>query len=236
MIATFINCAAVIVGALIGFFFHKKISESMKTVVYIGAGLIAFVLGLKMAFEGNRIVFLAFSLILGGILGEWWNIEGGILSFGAFLKKRFSPGDSEKDFSYAYLDASVIFCVGAMTLVGAFKAGAEGNYELILTKSVLDGFMAIILSAAMGIGVAFSALTILIYQGGLTLLSGLIQPYMSAPLLAELTGIGGTLVIMIGLNLLGLSKIKTANFLPAILLILVFLGVESAIPPGFLKF
>lgn len=230
MIATFINCATVLLGSLIGLLLHKKITESFKTIVYTGAGLIALVLGMRMAFSTTKIVFMALALILGGILGEWWKIEGGILKLGEFLKNKFARNESGKDFSYGFLNASVLFCVGAMTLVGAFKAGAEGDYELILTKSVMDGFMAVMLTAAMGIGVAFSALTILLYQGGITLLANQLKPLVNELLLGELTGIGGVMVLMIGINLLGLSKIKTANYLPGLLIIIVLVALGPLLP------
>jgi uncharacterized membrane protein YqgA involved in biofilm formation len=230
MIATLVNCATVIVGSLLGLILHKRINESFKRVVYVGAGMVSMLLGIKMGLVTTRIVFMAFALILGGILGEWWNVEGAILRFGEFLKKRFAGRDSGKDFAGGYLNASVIFCVGAMTLVGAFKAGAEGNYDLILTKSVMDGFMAIMLTAAMGIGVAFSAITILVYQGGITLLAGVLQPLVNELLLGELTAVGGVLVIMIGLNLLGLSRLKTANYIPALLITIGLIALEPYLP------
>ncbi len=230
MIATFINCATVLLGSLIGLLLHKKITESFKTIVYTGAGLVAMVLGIKMSFSATKIVFLALALILGGIIGEWWKIEGAILKLGEFLKNRFARNESGKDFSYGFLNASVLFCVGAMALVGAFKAGAEGDYEMILTNSVMDGFMAIMLTTAMGIGVAFSALTILLYQGGITLLAHQLKPLVNDLLLGELTGIGGVLVLMIGMNLLGLSKIKTANYLPGLLIIIILVALGPLIP------
>ena len=229
MIATLVNCATVIAGSLLGLLLHRKVKEEYRTIIYIGAGLISLILGTKMAFESAKIVFLALSLILGGILGQWWNIEGGILKFGAFLKRVFVRGSEESSFAFGFLNASVLFCVGAMTLVGAFKAGAQGDYTLILTKSVMDGFMAVVLTAAMGIGVAFSALTILVYQGGLTLAAGLLEPLVSDSLLAELTGAGGALVIIIGINLLGLREIRTANFLPALIIITVLVSLEPAV-------
>jgi uncharacterized membrane protein YqgA involved in biofilm formation len=173
---------------------------------------------------------MALALIVGGMLGEWWNVEGGILRFGEFLKRRFAKKESGKDFAGGFLNASVLFCVGAMTLVGAFKAGAEGNYDLILTKSVMDGFMAIMLTAAMGIGVAFSAITILVYQGGITLLAGVLQPLVNELLLGELTAVGGVLVIMIGFNLLRLSKLKTANYIPALLVTIGLITLEPLLP------
>jgi len=230
MIATLVNCATVIVGSLLGLLLHARITEEFKKVVYVGAGMISLVLGFKMGLVVSRIVFLALALILGGILGEWWNIEGGILRFGEFLKKRFAAKDTGKDFAGGFLNASVLFCVGAMTLVGAFKAGAEGNYELILTKSVMDGFMAIMLTAAMGVGVAFRAITILVYQGGITLLAKVLQPLVGQLLLNELTAGGGVMVIMIGLNLLGLARLKTANYLPALLIIIALIALEPLLP------
>lgn len=230
MIATLVNCVAVIIGSLIGLILHTKINESFKRVVYVGAGMISLILGIKMGLVTSRIVFMALALIVGGILGEWWNVEGGILRFGDFLKKRFAKKESGKDFAGGFLNASVLFCVGAMTLVGAFKAGAEGNYDLILTKSVMDGFMAIMLTAAMGIGVAFSAITILVYQGGITLLAGILQPLVNELLLGELTAVGGVLVIMIGLNLLGISRLKTANYIPALLVTIGLITLEPLLP------
>ena len=211
---------------------EKLPPNPMQTIVYTGAGLVSLVLGMKMAFETTRIVYMALALILGGVAGELLNIEGGILKLGSFLKRKFTRAGSETEFAYGFLNSSVLFCVGAMALVGSFKAGAEGNYELILTKSVLDGFMAVVLSAAMGIGVAFSALTVLVYQGLLTLLSKTLQPLVTELILGELTGTGGVLVFMIGINLLGLKKLKTANFLPSLILILLLLGLESLIPAG----
>lgn len=253
MIATFVNCLAVIAGAFIGLLFHRSISEGMKSLVFAGAGIISLVLGMKMAFESTRIVYLALALIAGGFAGEALDIEGAILRLGEFLKRRFTrpaavaagarsgrrrapssrdPEAPAQEFAYGFLNASVIFCVGAMALVGSFKAGAQGDYELILTKSVLDGFVAMILAAALGVGVAFSAGSVLVYQGTLTLLARYLEPYTSPLVLSELTGLGGCLVVMIGINLLGLAKLKTANFLPGLLIILVLLAIESALPAG----
>jgi hypothetical protein len=230
MIATVINALAVLAGSLLGLLLHGKLRESFKAIVFVGAGLTTIVIGVQMALAGSRIVLLALSLIIGGILGEWWRIEDGILALGGALKKTFAKQETGTNFAYGFLDASVLFCVGAMTLIGSFKAGAEGDYSLILTKSVLDGFMAIVLTAAMGVGVAFSAIPILVYQGGLTLAAVWLKPLVSEALLKELTGVGGALVLMIGINLLGLAKLKTANFLPALLLIVGFVSLLSLFP------
>lgn len=222
MIATVVNAAAVIAGSLIGLLLHGRIKDSFRTVVTMGAGITTVVIGVQMALSSSQIVYLALSLIIGGILGTWWRIEEGILALGDTLKRTFARRTEGQDFAFGFLNASVLFCVGAMALVGSFKAGAEGNYDLILTKSVLDGFMSIVFTAAMGIGVAFSAVSVLVYQGLLTLAAGWLKPLVSDALIKELTGIGGALVLMIALNLLGIAKPKTANFLPSLILIVLF--------------
>jgi len=237
MIATIINCITVIIGSLIGLTLHKKISLEIKDVVFTSAGVLTLVIGMQMAFQSQMILYVIISLFLGGILGSIWKIEDHILNMGSFLEKHFTFGhtntaDSDKSFAHGFLNASVLFCVGAMTIVGAIKAGAEGDYDLILMKSVLDGFMAVMFTAAMGIGVIFSVITILVYQGGLTLLATQVGPMIGESGLTELSGLGGILVLMIGINLLGLKKIKTANFLPALFIILIFTTLE----PWFLPF
>lgn len=229
MIATIVNTLAILAGSALGLLLHSRIKDSFKTVVFTGAGIMTIILGVKMGLESTRIVFLALSLIIGGLLGEWWKIEDGILKLGDVIRRTFMKKESGQDFAYGFLSASVLFCVGAMALVGSFKAGTEGDYELILTKSVMDGFMAIVLTAALGVGVAFSAATVLIYQGALTLLAVWVKPLVSDLMLGELTAVGGALVVMIGVNLLGLTKLKTANFLPALLLIVLFIAGESLV-------
>lgn len=138
----------------------------------------------------------------------------------------FESGRPKKNFAYAFLNASVLFCVGAMSIVGSFKAGIERDYSIIFLKSILDGFISIGFAAAMGVGTAFSIVTIFVYQGALTLLSVLIAPYVSEQMLAELTGSGGALIILIGINLMGLKKIKTANYLPAVLFSVIFVLLD----------
>jgi len=237
MIATIVNCITVIIGSLIGLLLRKNMSPKIKEVVYIGAGLISLAIGMQMTFESQRIVYMALAVILGGMLGTAWNIEGGIMNFGGWLQRTFAKNaESGSSFAQGFLDASVLFCVGALTIVGAIKAGAEGNFDLILMKSVLDGFMAIMFTAAMGIGVMFSVITILVYQGGLTLLAGVIGPLIGELGLAEISGAGGILILMIGMNLLKLHDIKTGNFLPALLVVLVFTTLDPYVVPFLQQF
>ena len=243
MIAVFVNCATVIVGSLIGLIFSRKISKNLSDIVSAAAGIVSVVIGLQMAFKYNSIIVLSLALITGGLLGSWWDIDGKILSLGKWLERRFAKTEStetavsstdknEKDsaapkqnFAYAFLNASVLFCVGAMSIVGSFKAGIDKDYTLIFTKSILDGFMAIVFSAAMGPGTLFSALSILVYQGLLTLSSTWLEPFISEAMLTEISATGGALIIMIGINLLQLRTLKTANYLPAIVLAAVFVPV-----------
>jgi uncharacterized membrane protein YqgA involved in biofilm formation len=218
MIATIVNAAAVIAGSLVGLLLRGRLKDSYRTAIQVGAGILTLVVGIQMAMKSTMIVALALSLIVGGILGEWWRIEDGILRLGDTLRRTFKAGadgsDGARNFAYGFLNASLLFCVGAMAIVGSFKAGTEGDYTLIYTKS------------------AFSALTVLVYQGALTLLAGVVKPLVTETLIAEITGIGGALLLMIGINLLGIARLKTANFLPSIVLMVLFV-VLAPLVPGF---
>ena len=218
MFGTIINAAAIIVGSLIGFLIRKGIKDEYRKVVFTAAGLTSLTIGLQMALKTTHILAFALALMFGGLLGTVLNVEGGIERLGERLKQRFAR-NSEGAFAAGFLNASVLFCSGAMAIVGSFRAGTEGDYSLLLTKSVLDGFVSIIFEGAMGIGVAFAALSVFVYQGALTLLSVYIKPFVSELMLSELTAIGGALIIMIALGLLELKSFKTGNFLPAILVI-----------------
>lgn len=226
MLAVFVNCGAVILGSVIGLLFAKKFTEELSDMIQTACGIITMVLGMQMAFKYDNIVYLALSLILGAIVGYALDIDGAILNLGKKLekltKKDSSGVNPNSNFAYAFLNSSVLFCVGAMAIVGSFEAGVNHNYTTIFTKSILDGFMAISFTAAMGIGTVFSIISIFVYQGALTLLSSFLQPYVSEILIQELSACGGAIIIMIGINLLGLKKIKTANFLPALLFEILF--------------
>ena len=240
MLAVLVNCLTVIVGSIVGLLFSKKFTDELLEMIQTACGVITVIIGLQMAFKYESIVYLALSLIIGGVIGYAIDIDGAILRLGGWLQKITTPkkkavveGDllasditldeqKKHNFAFAFLNASVLFCVGAMTIIGSFKAGVEHDYTIIFTKSILDGFMAISFAAAMGVGTAFSVILILLYQGGLTLLSGVLQPFVTDSMLNEISACGGAVIIMIGLNLLGLKKIKTANFLPGLLIEVIF--------------
>jgi len=224
MIATVINAAAIILGSIVGLFIRKGIKDEYRKVVFTAAGMTSLVIGVQMALKTTHILAFALALMIGGLAGTVLDVEGGIERLGERLKKRFAS-KSEGAFAAGFLNGSVLFCTGAMAILGSFRAGTEGDYSLIFTKSVLDGFVSIIFASAMGIGVAFSALSVFVYQGLLTLLSVYIKPYVSELMLAELTATGGALIIMIGLGLLDIKGFKTGNFLPAILVIVLLVLV-----------
>ncbi len=236
MLAVFVNCGTVLLGSLIGVIFAKKISSSFSATFSTSAGIIVLVLGIQMGLEFENIIYLTFALIIGGLLGTLWDFDGKILRVGAFLERilirKTSIGEdvnTSKNFARAFLEASVLFCVGGMSILGSIKAGVEGDYTIIFTKSILDGFLSIVFASAMGIGTAFSIIPILLYQGGLTLASTLIAPYIGEAMLAEITAIGGCLIIMIAINLLELKNIKTANFLLAIFIVPIFYLAEPLV-------
>jgi len=234
MLAVFINVGAVIVGSLVGLLFGRRINEKLRTLVMTCAGLITLLVGLQMAWKGQRILYLLLSILVGGLAGYALDIEGGILKFGEALKSLVpgSKGDSG-GFAQGFLAASVLFCVGAMSILGSFQAGAEGKMDIILIKSVMDGCMAVILTGALGGGVGFAALSVLVYQGALTLVAVWVKPWVDVhPLvLSEVSGVGGLMVCMIGLNLLELKKIPTGNFLPALVVVVGFVLLDPWLGP-----
>lgn len=221
MLATIINALAIVLGSFLGLLLKKGLSKRLEVAVFSASGIITLVIGMQMAFKTSHILAFAIALIGGGLVGTALDVEGGILRFGEVLKKRFAKNDEDGNFAYGFLSASVLFCSGAMAIVGSFKAGTEGDFSLLLTKSVLDGMMSIIFASALGLGVMFSALAVFAYQGILTLASVWIKPYVTELMLAEVTAIGGALVIMIGISLLDLKKLKTGDFLPSLLFTIV---------------
>lgn len=212
MTATIINAIAVLCGTIIGLFLKKNISSSFKNIVMLSSGVVTLVLGLQMAFEVPSAIAVLFSLLLGGFAGFALKIEDKIMALGNII------GGSEggSDFGKGFLNASLLFCTGSMSIVGAIEAGTTGDYELILIKSIMDGFMAIVFAASYGKGVGASVITIIVYQGFFTLLGGWIEPVLGESGIAAMSAAGGFLLIFLALGLLGIKQIQTGNFLPAL--------------------
>lgn len=212
MTATIINAIAVLCGTIIGLILKKNILSSFKNIVMLSSGVVTLVLGLQMAFEVPSAIAVLFSLLLGGFTGFVLKIEDRIMALGNII------GGSEggSDFGKGFLNASLLFCTGSMSIVGAIEAGTTGDYELILIKSIMDGFMAIVFAASYGKGVGASVITILVYQGFFTLLGGWIEPVLGESGIAAMSAAGGFLLIFLALGLLGIKQIQTGNFLPAL--------------------
>ncbi|WP_321299140.1 DUF554 domain-containing protein [Marinifilum fragile] len=216
MIGTLINVGAIILGGSIGLLFRAKIPERLFKIVFQAIGVFTLYLGISMALKANELLIMVFSLVLGSLLGELLRLEERVEKLSESLKKRVGSGDA--NFSTGLLTAFMLFCMGAMTIVGSLEEGMGKEPTLLLTKSLMDGISSVALAAVMGIGVLFSVIPLLIYQGGLTLLAALFGDIIPQVVINEITGIGGVLIIALGISILELKKIKVLNMLPAILI------------------
>ena len=230
MTATFINAFAVILGGLLGLLLKKKISSSFKDIVMMAAGVTTLVLGIDMALEAPSAIANLFSLIIGGFIGFALRIEDRVLSLGDRIERLGGNKSSGGDFAKGFLNSSLLFCTGAMSIVGSIQAGTSGNWELILIKSVMDGFMAIVFASTYGLGVFASAVTIIIYQGFFTLAGVYIEPILGTEGINAMASTGGLLLIFLALSLLNLKDCRTGNFLPALILAPLIQYLYSLLP------
>ncbi|MBT9134979.1 MAG: putative membrane protein YdfK [Firmicutes bacterium] len=213
MLGTIVNALAIAVGALLGLVLRGGISEKSKETVLHGLGLAVMLIGLTKALEtGNPLIVIG-SLVLGGLTGEWLDIEGRLYSLAQALEKRFMRGESQ--IGQAFVTTSLIYCVGAMAITGSLESGLTGNHATLFAKAMLDGVSAIVFASTMGVGVVFSAVAVFFYQGGITLLAGTIAQWLTAAAIREMSATGGLLILAIGINILELKKIRLGNLLPA---------------------
>lgn len=228
MIGTIINVAAIIVGSAMGILFGSRLSENLKKSVVAGMGLFTTAVGIQMFLKTENSLIVLGALIFGAILGEWWKIEEALQKLGIILEKRLSGGSEggSSIFVRGFLTASVLYCTGPMAVLGAISDGLKGDYLTLSIKSVLDGFISIAFASTLGIGVAFSAVPVLIYQGTISLLAAQLNSVINASMMNEMTATGGVLLMGIGFsNILEIKKIRVGNFLPALLIapVLVYL-------------
>ncbi|MDD4990179.1 MAG: DUF554 domain-containing protein [Candidatus Pacebacteria bacterium] len=216
---TLIDTALVIIGGLVGLFLHKAFPERVKVIVFQAIGLSIIVVGIQMALHVGNLLLLIFSMLIGGIIGEVIDLQKHFENFGDFLKRKIKSKNN--NFTEGIVTAFLIFCIGSMTIIGAIEEGLTGDYSLLLAKSVLDGFTSLALASTYGIGVLFSFIPLLIYQGGITILAIQFKGLFSESVVNELTAVGGVLILGLGINLLGIKKIKVANLLPALIIIIV---------------
>ncbi len=220
MIGTLLNILAVLAGGGLGTWLGGRLPKRLQETVLWGLGLFTIAIGLQMTFESQNTLITLGSVLVGGLLGEWWNIEAGLKRLGEWLEARFARSANAEGtarFIKGFVSASLVFCVGPLTILGAIQDGLTGDYQLLAIKAVLDGFAALAFSASLGIGVLFSAVVILIYQGGLTLLAAQAQSLLTPSMISEMTAAGGLLIMGIGVGaLLELRPIRVANYLPAL--------------------
>ena len=218
MIATFVNCGVIIVGCIIGLFIKGGIPERFNKIIMNGLALCAMFIGFSGALEGNNTIITIVSMAVGALVGELIDIDKWLNKLGETIQKKLDKGNGkESRIAEGFVNASLLYCVGAMSIVGALQAGLSGNYDTIYAKTVLDGVSSVIFSASMGIGVIFSSVTVLLYQGGITLCASFLSGILSQAVIAEMTAVGSLMIVGLGLNLLEVTDIKIANLLPGIL-------------------
>lgn len=220
MVGVVVNVSTVLLGSFIGLVFKKGISKKYSDAVMTGIGLCTVLIGVQGMLKGENVLVAIISMVLGAIAGTALDIDGKLNRAGDFLSRKLKKGNGDKvSLSEGFVTASLLFCVGAMTIVGSLNSGLKGDHSMIFTKSVLDFFSSMMLSASLGIGVPFAALFVLVFQGGIVLLAGVLEPILSNSAVAEITCVGSLMILALGLNLTGIGKFKVANYLPALLFV-----------------
>ena len=231
MIGVLVNVAAVIIGSVIGLLCKKGINKKVTDAVITGLGLCVMYVGITGVLKGQNAIVAVVSMALGGALGTVIDIDKQVNRLGDFLAKKVKRDDGQISVADGFVSACLLFCIGAMAIVGSLNSGlgVEGGLQMIYTKSVLDFISSIVLSASFGIGVIFSSVFVLVFQGGIVLLAGFIAPVLTANVIAEITCVGSLMIIGLALNIVGATKIKIANYLPALVFVPIVVWVMSLI-------
>lgn len=234
MLGTGINTLAVLAGGFAGLFLKSGLKESYRQVIHHASALSVLFVGLSGAISNmldpsaNAVLFII-SLVIGGIIGTWLNLEEKMASLGDVLEDKLSQSTLRGQFSEGFVSASLLFCVGSMAILGPLESGINGNHDILLAKSVIDGIVALVMASTLGVGVVFSAVSVLVYQGVITLLAGSLAPFLSADMLRELSIVGGILIFCLGTNMLKLTRIKVSNLLPAVFVPIVYYLLASVL-------
>lgn len=221
VLGTIVNSIAILIGGLLGIIFGNALPEKIKNTVIQGIGLAVILIGLNMAIQTKNPLVVIASLVLGGVVGELIDIELRLKEFGKWLEKMLSKGKQSGNFTKAFVTSSLIYCVGAMAIMGSLESGLKGVHDILYAKAMLDGISAIVFTSSMGIGVLASVIPVFLYQGSITISAGLLQNVLSTPVVTEMSATGGLLIIGIGLTILEIKDIKVGNLLP---------GIFAAIP------
>ena len=219
MYGTLINASAVILGSIIGLIINSKIPKKITNTAFHGVGLFTIVLGIMMAIKTNNFLIMIFSIVIGAVIGEIIDVDKRINNFGDWIKKKYKTRNER--FSEGFITAFMLYCMGSMTILGAFEEGIYGIPNLLVAKSVLDGFSSIVLAATMGIGVFFSFIPLIIFQGGLTLFASNMQTVFTEVIITELTAVGGVILLGLGITMLEIKKIRILNMLPSLIIVVI---------------
>lgn len=215
MLGVIVNVIAVLAGSMVGLVCRKGIPDKFKDAIMLAIGICTFYIGIKGALKGDNELVAIISMVLGVAVGTALDLDGKVNGMAKKVEERFSREEGGR-FSQGLVTAFLLWCVGAMTIVGSLESGINGNHSMIFTKSLLDLISSSMLASSLGVGVIFATVPLLIFQGGLVLLSGLIAPLLTEVMISEITCVGSLLILALGLNLIGITKIKVVNFLPAI--------------------
>lgn len=234
MFGVMINVITVLIGACAGLLFKKGIPVRVSDAVMTGLGACTFSIGISGTLQGNNVLILIASVVLGVIIGTLLDIDGAINRLAKKVESRFKKKNQDVSIAEGFISATLLFCVGSMTVTGSIQAGLTHDYSILITKATLDLVSSMMLASSLGVGVLLASISVLIIQGGLVLLAGMIAPFISAGAIAEMTCAGSLLIVMIGLNMMKITKIKVADYLPAILLAPMFyniiLWLETMLP------
>ncbi|MFI3238288.1 MAG: DUF554 domain-containing protein [Lachnospiraceae bacterium] len=225
MLGTIVNVLAVVIGSVLGILFKSGMKEKYREILMTALGLAVLFVGLSGALDGlleaDAVPMLYIvSLVVGSLLGTWIDIERRLESLGDFIEQKMKG--SESNISQGFVTASLIYCVGTMAILGSIESGISSDHTTLYIKSMLDGVMSIILASSMGIGVMISSLSVLIYQGSITLFASVLQPFITVDMMREIGIVGGVLIFCLGLNILEFKKIKVGNMLPAIVVPVIY--------------
>jgi uncharacterized membrane protein YqgA involved in biofilm formation len=223
MLGNLINIAAILFGCVMGKLFGSRLKESFRDAAVKAAGLCLLILGTQMALGSERFILMLLSVVIGSIIGEALDIDGAMERFGKKVEERFAAGND--GFSKAFVYSTLLFCIGPMSIMGSIAGALRDEHGILITKAVLDGIFSAILTVTMGIGVVGSAVTTGVYQGTIVLGARWVEQYLTEAIVTEMTATGGLLILAIGLNMLKIREFKTANMLPSLLLICLFVAL-----------
>lgn len=221
LLGVFVNDTAVLLGTAIGLLFCKVLSKKYTDAATKAVALCVLYIGFSGALKGQNPVIAILSLVLGTLLGTLADLDGRLSRLGDRVQSRFA-GKGDSSLSEAFVSATLLFCVGAMAIVGSLSSGLSGDHATLYSKAALDGISSIVFASTLGVGVALSIVPMTLYQGGIVLLAAVVAPYLGETVIAEMTCVGSIIILAIGLNMLGITKIKVADMVPAIFLPLLF--------------